>query len=141
MTDDSEEKSGGRTDHTPYFVLLEGNHRIGPRVVPLRSGVACLPIYGFSDKGPYDEFCKNSSAALTPYPLVKFYLREQANTPGPDLKLVVMDAVGPLAPLLHAATMASVLAAQENRAAHVAAAYRLVFDQESGAYSVEQASV
>ena len=45
---------------TPHYVLIDGNLRIGPKVVLLHAGIECSPIYGFSDKGPYDEFCKNS---------------------------------------------------------------------------------
>ena len=100
--------------YTILRVDTESNRRIGPEVVKFPVGTACEPIYGFSDKGPYDRFCSNSQLALTPYPLVKFYLREQARTPGDGLKLVVVDAAGPREPCLRAATMAAVLEAQEN---------------------------
>jgi hypothetical protein len=126
---------------TPYYVLMDGNRRIGPKVVRLHAGMECSPIYGFSDKGPYDKFCMNSRQALTPYPLVKVYLRDQAGATGDGLKLVVIDATGPREPYLHGATMEAVLEAHENRMTHVAAAYRLVFDQEANAYRVEEASV
>ena len=108
---------------TPHYVLLDGNRRIGPTVVPLRSGSECLPVYGFSDKGPYDKFCMSSELALTPYPLVKVYLRSQAGAPGDGLRLMVLDAAGPRDPYLHAATMEAVLEAQENGTTHVTAAY------------------
>ena len=126
---------------TPYYVLMESNRRLGPKVVQIPAGMACEPIYGFSDKGPYDRFCSNSQLALTPYPLVKFYLREQTRTPGDGLKLVVVDAAGPREPCLRAATMAVVLEAQENQTTHVAAAYRLTFDREANAYRLEDACV
>jgi hypothetical protein len=126
---------------TPHYVLLDANRRIGPTVVPLRSGSECSPIYGFSDKGPYDKFCMNSERALTPYPLVKVYLRSQAGAPGDGLQLVVLDAAGPGDPILYAATKEAVLEAQENRMNHVTVAYRLIFDQEADAYRVEEASV
>ena len=126
---------------TPHYVLLDAIRRIGPTVVPLRSGGECSPIYGFSDKGPYDKFCMNSELALTPYPLVKVYLRSQAGAPGDGLQLVVLDAAGPGDPFLHAATMEAVLEAHENRMSHVAVAYRLVFNQQAEAYRVEEVSV
>ena len=126
---------------TPHYVLLDGNRRIGPKVVQSHAKIECSPIYGFSDKGPYDKFCSNSQQELTPYPLVKVYLREQAGAPGDGLKLVVLDAAGPREPYLHAATMEAVLEAQENRTTHVTVAYRLIFDQEADAYRVEEASV
>ena len=124
---------------TPYYVLMESNRRIGPKVVQLPAGMECAPIYGFSDKGPYDRFCRNSQLALTPYPLVKVYLREQAAAPGDSLKLVVVDADGPRERCLHAATMEAVLEAQENRAAGVNTGYRLILDPTADAYRVEEA--
>ena len=126
---------------TPYYVLMDGKRRIGPIVVRLQTGAECSPIYGFSEKDPYDKFCVNSQLVLTPYPLVKGYLQNQASTPDDGLKLVVIDATGPREPYLHAATMQAVLEAQENRMTHVTTAYRLVFDREAEAYSVEELSV
>ena len=126
---------------TPHYVLMNRNHRIGPEVLQADSEAVCLPIYGFSAKGPYDTFCMNSQLALTPYPLVKVYLRNQTDAAGNGLKLVVVDAAGPDDPCLHAATMEAVLEARENRTAHVTVAYRLMFDQEASAYRVEEASV
>ena len=123
---------------TPNYVLIDGNLRIGPKVVPLDAGTECSAIYGFSDKGPYDKFCTNSQQALKPYPLVKGYLRNQMDAPGDSLKLVVIDAAGPSEPYLHAATIEAVLEAQESRAAHVTAAYRLTFDEEANAYRVDK---
>jgi hypothetical protein len=125
---------------TPRYVLLDGNRRIGPKVSRLNAGIECSPIYGFSAKGPYDKFCKNSQLALTPYPLVRGYLRNQLSASGDDLKLVVVDAAGPCEPCVHGATMEAVLEAQEDQTAHVTAAYRLMFDQEANAYRVEETS-
>ena len=123
---------------TPYYVLMDGNCRIGPRIVQSHSGRECAPIYGFSDKAFYDEFCTNSQLALTPYPLVKVYLRDQASPQGAGLKLVVIDAAGPREPYLDAATIAAVLEAQESRTARVTTSYRLTFDREANAYTVEE---
>jgi hypothetical protein len=126
---------------TPYYVLRDGNHRIGPAVVQVSSGIACLPIYGFSDKIPYDNFCSESQLELTPYPLVKGYLQSQVETQGEGLKLVVLDAAGPREPALHAATMEAVLEAQENRTTHVTATHLLRFDHKASVYTlVEVAS-
>ena len=126
---------------TPYYVLMDGHNRIGPKVIKLLSGIECSPIYGFSDKRFYDKFCVNSERTLIPYPLVKNYLRSQAAEVGDGLKLVVVDADAPSKPCVHAATMDEVLQAQEQRATHVNAAYRLIFDQEADAYSLEAVSV
>lgn len=122
---------------TPYYVLLEGKCRIGPKVLPLHSRIECSPIYGFSDKGPYDRFCANSQLALTPYPLVKGYLRNQIEAADERLHLVVVDAVGPSQPLLHATTMEVLLEAQEKRTVHVTLTHQLTFDQQADAYRVE----
>ena len=127
---------------TPYYVLMDGNRRIGPKVVQSHAKIECSPIYGFSDKGSYDEFRRNSQQEqLKPYPLVKVYLREQARAPGDGLKLVVLDAAGPHEPYLHAATVEAVLEAYESRTTHVTVAFRLTFNQETNAYGVDGASV
>jgi hypothetical protein len=124
---------------TPYFVLMDGKHRIGPSVRPLPSGMVCSPIYGFSDKAPYDRFCMNSELALVPYPLVKGYLRNKVEATGRGREFVVIDAAGPRAPCLNAATMEAVLEAQEQRTPQVTAAFRLEFDPETNAYSLKEA--
>lgn len=123
---------------TPYYVLKDGSRPAGPNVVQDDLGLNCLSVFGFSDKGPYDRFLKNSQQALTPYPLVKVYLREQSSASGDGLKLVVLNVAGPHEPCLSAATMASVLVAQENRAGNVTATHRLLFDEEADAYRVEE---
>lgn len=125
---------------TPYYVLMDGNRRIGPKVVQLEldAEIECTPIYGFSDKGPYDKFLANSRLALTPYPLNKVYLHSQTDAPGDGLKLVVFDAAGPRDPCLHAATMDAVLDAQENRTTHVTMTHEFVFDPQSEAYRVQE---
>jgi uncharacterized protein YbcI len=124
---------------TPNYVLIDGNLRIGPKVVPLDAGMGCSAIYGFSDKRSYDNFCAKSEQALKPYPLVKGYLRNQIEAPGEVLKLVVIDACGPCEQCLYAATMEAVLAAQESRATQLNTTYQLMLDQEADAYRVEQA--
>jgi hypothetical protein len=125
---------------TPYYVLMNANHPVGPTVLRLDTDIECSPIYGFSDKGSYDKFCANSQQTLKPYPLVKGYLRKQIDAPGDSLMLVVLDAAGPREPYLHAAAMESVLETQESRATHVTAAYRLRFDEEANAFRMEAES-
>lgn len=123
---------------TPHYVLMDGNRRIGPEVAALPSEIACMPIYGFSDKGLYDRFRTNGQQALKPYPLVKGYLRNQIDAPDDSLKLVVLDAADASEPYLHAATMAAVLEAHEKRSVHVCATHSLIFDQEANAYRLEE---
>ena len=122
------------TASTPCYVLMDGNHRIGPSVFLCDSGAECESIYGFSDKTLYDRFRTNDQLSLKPYPLVQGYLRGQIATAGHRLQLVVMNAVGPRQPDLHAATMAAVLEAQEKRTSQVATSYRLIFDPEANTY-------
>ncbi len=121
---------------TPYYVLMDGKRRFGPEVASLPSGTMCLAVYGFSDKGHYDRFCTKSQVALTPYPLTKFYLQEQADGPGGGLNLVVVDAPGPHEPSLHAGTMEAVLQGQEDRTPRIPVAYHLTLVPEDAAYRV-----
>ena len=51
--------------NTPYYVLLDGKQRLGPKLLRPRAGPEGVAIYGFSDKPPYDLFCANSELALT----------------------------------------------------------------------------
>jgi hypothetical protein len=117
---------------------MDENRRIGPKVMQLHTGIAWSAIYGFADKGPYDRFRTNSELALKPYPLVKGYLRNQARAPGDGLNLVVLDAAGPGAACLHAATIEVVLEAQEKKTTHLTAEYRLILDQEANTYRVDE---
>lgn len=127
---------------TPYYVLMDGNHRrLGPSVAQSSAKDVCAPIYGFSGKNSYDRFCRNCSLALTPYPLVPVYLRDQTATLDESLRLIVLDAAGPHEQCLYAATMESVLKAQENRTDHITAAYRLISFQESSDYRLEEAVI
>ncbi len=124
---------------TPHYVLMDESRRIGPKVVSSNGGHEPKPIYVFSSKDCYDQFCRNSDQALKPYPLVKGYLRSQIDEPGGGLKLVVMDAAGPREPYLLAATMEAVLEAFDNQATLVVADYRLLRDPEADAYEMAQA--
>ena len=126
--------------NTPCYVLLDGKQRLGPKTLPPHSSSEGMAIYGFSDKTPYDLFCANCEQALTPYPLVKGYLKNQITDSGDAVHLVVVDAAGPNEAQLNAATMNSVLEAQEQKANRVTISFRLVLDQESQAYRVEKAS-
>ena len=121
---------------TPYYILMDGKRRLGPKVEPLPSGAECLAVYGFSDKACYDKFCANSQLRLVPYPLTTFYLQNQADAPGASLNLVVVDAGGPQEPCLRAGTMEAVLQSQQDRTLHVTAAYELTLHPESAAYQV-----
>jgi hypothetical protein len=123
---------------TPNDVLLDGKQRIGPQLLALHSGKMCVAIYGFSGKQSYDAFCEKSDRALTPYPLVKGYLRNQLEEAGDSLLLVVVDAAGPDESHLNAATMQSILKAQENHSSQVTVSHRLTRDEQSQAYRVEQ---
>ena len=121
---------------TPYYLLMDGERRLGPEIAPMPSGTECVAIYGFTAKHSYDKFCASIQLALKPYPLTKFYLQNVADTPGSSLNLVVVDAPGPHEPCLQAGTMEAVLQGQKDRTPHVTAAYHLTFDPEAAAYQV-----
>ncbi len=124
---------------TPNYVLLNGKTRISPNVFPLRSGRVCSSLYGFSDKVPYDLFRTNSEMALTPFPLVKVYLRTLLETGSENLHLVILDAAGPNDVTVRAATMEAVLEAQISQASSILAEYSLTFDTKTKGYRVDEA--
>lgn len=123
---------------TPRYVLMDGDLRIGPKVVPLDPGLTCSPIYGFSDRRAYERFWMDNQQGLTPYPLVKDHLRNLIAGAGEAPTLVVLDAEGPHEPGIQAATTDVVLEAQENRATQLSAEYSLTFNPEIGAYEVDE---
>jgi len=97
-------------------------------------------IYGFSGKAAFDTFAANSELSLTPYPLVKGYLQSQVNAASKGIKLVAIDAVGPLAPSLYAAAMDCVLDAMLGKRTILNAGYLLVFDPDVAAYRLAMSS-
>ena len=121
---------------TPRYVLMEGNTRIGPRMATTGLEGSGSPIYGFSAPAAYERFRANSEQALTPYPLVKFYLRNRMDEPGGNTELVVSDAVGPRDNTVHAVTVAAVLAALEAGTTRMPAECALEFDPQDDAYRI-----
>ncbi|WP_372895095.1 hypothetical protein [Stieleria sp.] len=126
--------------NTPCYVLLDGKQRLAPKLIAPDSGPQCVAIYGFSDKQPYDLFIANSKLALTPYPLVKGYLKNQITESSDVIHLVVIDATGPQQSPLNAATVDCVLQAQQQNANQVSVSFRLTLDGDAKAYRVEKAS-
>ncbi len=125
---------------TPLYVLLDDKLRIGPSLTASQSGPQYTAIYSFSDKQPYDRFCAHHNRAVTPYPLVKGYLRSQLADSEDVVHLVVVNAPGPDEAHLDAVTMESVLEAMEQHASQVSISYQLTLDPEKGTYRVEQVS-
>ncbi len=123
---------------TPNYVLLSGRIRLAPIVLPLHSGRICSSLYGFSDKIPYDTFRASSKLALTPFPLVKVYLRTLLETGSENLHLVIVDATGPTDLSIRAATMEAVLEAQLTQSSSVLAEYSLTFDAAVNGYRVNE---
>lgn len=124
---------------TPYYTLIDNAGRIGPEVITSRPELQCTPIYAFSSKRMYDNFCQNCQSPLKPYPLVKNYLRNQLAESDAGLKLIAIDPAGPYDPYLYAATMKAVLESQESGSSFVFAAYRLILENETRSYSVCEA--
>ena len=123
---------------SPNYVLLNGKTRLSPAVLPLRSGKLCSSLYGFSDKAPYDLFRGNSILPLTPFPLVKVYLRTLLEASPENLQLVILDAAGPAESTLRAATMLTVLEAQIAQSTSLLAEYTLTFDNNANGYRVDE---
>ena len=126
--------------NTPCDVLLDGSQRLGPKLMAHPGGLEYEAIYGFSSKESYDLFSASSDLPLIPYPLVKGYLKNQIAESGDTVHLVVVDAAGPQESQLNAATMNSVLEAQEQKANQVTVSFRLRLDRKSQAYRVEKTS-
>ena len=138
---------------TPKYVLLDKvKQRFGPPVIESPAGWKCHSIYAFSDKAHFDLFCDECEIALTPYPLVQGYLRNQIENPRPSeanedsaqvntLNLVVLDPSGPSDVSLQAATMGEVLEAQANQMANVTVTNTLGLDPAAGVYRLDDEPV
>lgn len=123
---------------TPYYVLLHDRKPVEPILDSSLGSPPCSLFYGFSDKAHYDTFSEKYSLPLTPYPLVKVHLENVKERAGGGLKLVSLDATGPNAAEVMAATNDEVLNAHIHHLSHVSSTYRLILNPESQLYHVEE---
>jgi len=122
----------------PRYVLLRQQKKVGPAFLVSETSPKYEGIYAFTNKVPYDVFCKNSPLGLTPYPLVKRYLQEQCSGTDNSIKLVIIDATDPSEAKLKAVSMRSVLETMDDETKPLVASYTIHLDQASKAYRVEK---
>ncbi len=128
---------------TPRYLLKSGNQAIFPTINFENPDTNCVCVYGFSDKPIYDKFIEHAGQLLTPYPLVKGYLTNQIAEVSSDggrahLAIVILDAAGPKDPILSAASMATVLLAEQEKTKQVQTEFRLAFDLKMNAYHFDK---
>jgi len=123
---------------TPRYVLKDGSRITRPIVSPSSSDAKHTVIFAFSDKPEYDTFLRASLDALTPYPLVKGYLRNQLILDDEWLHLLVLDASGPQQEVLDATTFKDVLEAFQTDSNSVNVTYQLILDVASKGYRIEK---
>ena len=128
---------------TPRYLLKSGSQAIFPTINFENPDTNCVCVYGFSDKPIYDKFIERAEQLLTPYPLVKGYLTNQiaeasSDGEGTHLAIVILDAAGPKDPILSAASMATVLLAEQEKATQVQTEFRLAFDSETKGYRFDK---
>lgn len=122
----------------PRYVLLNGVGPLGPSIGPADTGCERLVVYGFSDKVAYDLYRQQSEQSLTPYPLVKQYLRNHIQASDDQLAIVAIDPSSSRDACVRAATMEAVLKAQESRVSQVQVSHCMTLDEESNAYVVSE---
>lgn len=122
---------------TPRYVLKDGAFPTCPSVVQASSDDHATVIFGFSDKPEYDVFLSSSSLMLTPYPLVKGFLKNEIELNTDSMKLVVLDAVSTGQPCLYAATFEAVLESFRLDSDSIAVSHRLVMEELSTVYRIE----
>ena len=123
---------------TPQYVLRNESYAFGPNMTKSSSKLIYKSIFGFSDKPFYDKFSDESQIPLTPYPLVKGYLKNQITAVIDELlNLIIVDATGPAADVVYAATMDSILVAHESGDKQILATHLLRFDPKVNAYGLE----
>lgn len=131
---------------TPRYVLKNGSRPLGPTIQPTpsvalssspsraTSNVPPKCLFGFSGKPTYDAFLSKSTLALTPYPLVHGFLRNEAAEHSEGLNLVVLDAESPSQSQFLAATVQAVWDATQADSPQVVASHELMLDATSGEY-------
>ena len=100
---------------TPHYVLRYKAEPFGPTISQPPADVKSKSIFGFSGRDSYNKFTSGCELALTRYPLIKAYLSNQMTAADKLLNLVIVDALGPVAEVIYAATMETVMKAHENR--------------------------
>lgn len=128
---------------TPRYLLKSGNQAIFPTINFENPDTNCVCVYGFSDKPIYDKFIESADQLLTPYPLVKGFLVNQIaevnlDGGGAHLAVVILDALGLEDPILSAASMATVLLAQQEKTNQVQAEFSLSFDTNMNEYRFDK---
>jgi hypothetical protein len=126
---------------TPRYVLHADRQPIGPDIVRKSPGRSSPAIYGFSDKTAYDAFIGNSEGDLRPYPLMKGYLRSRLAEEHDETCIVIIDANGPVAASVDAATFANVLAAQNTADPQLVSDFQLTFCPASHTYALADAAM
>ncbi|KLU06718.1 hypothetical protein RISK_001282 [Rhodopirellula islandica] len=122
---------------TPRYVLKDGANPTGPPVISAAADPHSVVIHGFSDKPDYDVFVSASSLELTPYPLVKGFLKNQCELDTDVLRLIVLDPVSPTQACLDATTLQAVLEALRIGSKSVPVSHRLRRDPSSSGYRIE----
>jgi hypothetical protein len=120
----------------PKYVLLHQGKKFGPQVLETTPRTNGIAIYGFSEKATFDAFCQLSKQALTPYPLVKRYLRDQIEAACEKEAVVVVDATSPEALELDGVSMTDLLAAIEHESPDVAVRFRFTKELQSDKYQI-----
>ena len=123
---------------TPFYLLKHGDRSLGPACIPQGCGKECSASYGFAGKEQFDIFRDNCRLELTPYPLVKVFLRNCIEATNGGLHLIVLNAPGPDAVSLYAATAQAVLEVHENRSLQLMATHCLTFDDKACTYRVTE---
>jgi hypothetical protein len=120
----------------PRYVLRDGRVLTGLSLSNDSATASVSAIYGFSDKPQYDFYLAQCTRTLTPYPLVKGYLKNQIEASPDSLQLVVLDAASPNQYLLDAATMQAIVDALNLNLETVPISHQLTLDASTATYRI-----
>ena len=122
---------------TPRFVLMQDRNPIGPKTLPEDGGQAITTIFGFSSKLRYDEFLRENTNPLTPFPLVQRFMQRELEQNATALMLVVLDAASPVQDVVSAATFQAILDALGQNKETVELTHELTLDKATQLYRVQ----
>ncbi len=121
---------------TPHYLMMHDHVVVGPTMAEGPDQEVHRVVFAFTDKLQYDTFWASAKEKMTPYPLVKSYLRSQLERDPRIQWLMVLDASSEHQDVVSATTFQNVLSSMENKSDSVPLTHRLTLDAARGRYSI-----
>ena len=121
---------------TPNYLMMHDHVVFGPKLTTASAEEGAHVVFAFTDKLQYDAFWATMNEKMTPYPLVKSYLRNRLQEDNSVQWLMVLDARNDHETRYQASTFQEVLISMEKRLDSVPITHCLTLDSESIGYAI-----